>query len=225
MRGDAGHLVVGELEVEDVDVLAHPLGADGLGDDDDVALDEPAQDDLGDGLAVRGADLAEDRVGEDVVLALGERAPGLDLHAVLAHERLVGGALVERVRLDLVDRRRDLVVGDEVDEPVGVEVRHADGLGQALAVDLLHRPPGAVVVAEGLVDEVQVDVVEAEPLERRLERTPGVALAGVLDPELGGDEQLVARDAAGGDGAADGLLVLVGGGGVQRAVAGGERVG
>ena len=71
-RGDAGHLVVGQLEVEDVDVLAHPLGADGLRDDDDVALDEPAQDDLGDGLAVRGADLAEDGVGEDVVLALGE---------------------------------------------------------------------------------------------------------------------------------------------------------
>jgi hypothetical protein len=40
-RGYAGHLVVRELEVEDVDVLAHPLGADGLGDDHDVALDEP----------------------------------------------------------------------------------------------------------------------------------------------------------------------------------------
>jgi hypothetical protein len=57
-RGDAGHLVVGELEVEHVDVLAHPLGADRLGDDDDIALDEPAQDDLGDGLAVAAADLA-----------------------------------------------------------------------------------------------------------------------------------------------------------------------
>ena len=92
---------------------------------------------LRDGLAVRGADLAEDRVGEDVVLALGERAPGLDLDAVLAHHRLVGGALVERVRLDLVDGRRDLAVQDEIDEPVGVEVRQADRLGQALAVDLL----------------------------------------------------------------------------------------
>ena len=117
--GDEGQLVGGELEVEDVDVLAHALGANGLGDDDDVALDEPAQDDLGDGLAVRGTDLAEDGVGEDVVLAFGERAPGLDLHAVLAHDRLVGDALVERVRLDLVDGRRDLVVGDEVQEPVG----------------------------------------------------------------------------------------------------------
>ena len=63
-----------QLEVEHVDVLAHALGANGFGDDDDVALDEPAQDDLGDGLAVRRADLAEDGVGEDVVLAFGERA-------------------------------------------------------------------------------------------------------------------------------------------------------
>jgi hypothetical protein len=47
----------GVQAVAALDVLAHPLGADGLGDDDDVALDEPAEDNLGDGLAVRGADL------------------------------------------------------------------------------------------------------------------------------------------------------------------------
>jgi hypothetical protein len=46
--GDSGHLIGGELEVEDIDVLAHPFGADRLGDDHDIALDEPAQDDLGD---------------------------------------------------------------------------------------------------------------------------------------------------------------------------------
>jgi hypothetical protein len=74
------------------------------------------------------------------------------------------------------------------------------------------------------VDQVKVDVVQAEPLQRRLERLAGLALAVVLDPELGGHEQLVAGNAAGGDRAADGLLVAVGGGGVQRAVAGGQRV-
>jgi hypothetical protein len=68
-------------------------------------LDEPAQYDLGDGLAVRCADLGEGRVGEEVVAAFGERSPGLDLDAALAHELLVGGALVEGVRLDLVHRR------------------------------------------------------------------------------------------------------------------------
>lgn len=75
-------------------MFSHPLGPPGLRDDDDVALDEPARDDLSDGLVVPGAGLAEDRVGEDVVLAFGEGAPGFDLHAVLAHDRLVGCALV-----------------------------------------------------------------------------------------------------------------------------------
>jgi len=37
-RGDASHLVIGQLEVEDVDVLAHALWPDRPGDDDHIAL-------------------------------------------------------------------------------------------------------------------------------------------------------------------------------------------
>jgi hypothetical protein len=47
----------------------------------------------------------------------------------------------------------------------------------------------------------------------------------VLDPHLGGDEQLVAGDATLGDRATDGFLVAVGGGGVDGPVASGEGVG
>lgn len=72
-------------------------------------------------------------MGEQVVLAFGEAAPRLVLDAVLAHEVVVGGALEERVGLDLVDRRGDLVVADQVQEPVGVEVGDADRLDQALS--------------------------------------------------------------------------------------------
>jgi hypothetical protein len=76
------------------------------------------------------------------------------------------------------------------------------------------------------VHQVQVDVVEPQTLRRRLERTPGVVLRGaVLNPELGGDEQLLARDSAGGDGPADRFLVAVGGGGVEVAVADLEGLG
>jgi hypothetical protein len=173
----------------------------------------------------RIADLAQRRVGEEVVLPLGERTPGLNLHAALAHELLLVGALVERVRLDLVDRRDDLVVVDEVDQPVGEEVRHADGLREPFAVELLHRAPLAVVVAVRLVDEVEVHVIEAQPLQRRVDRALGVLLAGILDPQLGGDEQLLARDAALLDGPPHGLLVAVRGGGVEGPVARGEGVG
>jgi hypothetical protein len=59
---------------------------------------------------VGASDLAQGGVGEEVVLAFGERAPGLELDAVLLHELLVGGALEERVGLDLVDGRGRFVV-------------------------------------------------------------------------------------------------------------------
>ena len=75
------------------------------------------------------------------------------------------------------------------------------------------------------MDQVQVEVVEAETLQRGVERLLGVLLAGVLHPQLRGDEQLPAGDAAGGDGAADGFLVAVGGGRVEVAVADGQGVG
>jgi hypothetical protein len=75
------------------------------------------------------------------------------------------------------------------------------------------------------VDQVQVEVVEAEPGQRPLEGSLGAVLAAVLDPQFGGDEQLVPRDATVRDGPADGLFVLVRLRGVEVAVADGEGVG
>jgi hypothetical protein len=66
-------------------------------------------------------------------------------------------------------------------------------------VELLHGPPLAVVVPERLVDQVQIEVVEAEPAQRIVEGALGVILdasdRGVLDPEFGGDEEVLAPEA------------------------------
>ena len=75
------------------------------------------------------------------------------------------------------------------------------------------------------MDQIQVEVVEAEPLQRLLEGSLGAVLAALLDPQLGGDEQLVPRDAAVADGPADGLFVAVRLRGVEVAVADGEGIG
>jgi hypothetical protein len=75
------------------------------------------------------------------------------------------------------------------------------------------------------VDQVQVEIIEAKALERLLEGSLGAVLAAVLDPQLGGDKQLVPSDAADGDGPADGRFVPVRLGGVEVAVADGEGVG
>ena len=165
------------------------------------------------------------RVGEQAVAALGEGAPRLDPDAEFVHEILVGDALEEGMGLDLVDGRDDLVVVDQVDEPVGEEVRYADRADSPFGVELLHGPPRSVVVAEGLVDEVQVQRLQAEFVHRTFEGLPGRALAGVGDPQFRRDEQVVARDAAGGDGAAHRFLVVVHGGRVDRAIAGLQGLG
>jgi hypothetical protein len=168
------HLFVREHEVEDVEVLFHALTTHGLRDRDDLALDEPPQHYLRDRLAVRAADLGQERIGEQVVLALSESAPRLDLHSVRAHEVLIGHAPEERVDLDLIDRGSDLVVLDEVDKSIRVEVRHPDRASETLAIELFHRAPEAGVVPQGLVDEVQVHVLQPEPFEGPPERRPAV---------------------------------------------------
>lgn len=57
---------------------------------------------------MRGTDLGQKRIGEQVVLALGEPAPHFDLNAVRALEVLTRLALKERIDFDLIDRGCDL---------------------------------------------------------------------------------------------------------------------
>src|SRR3954451_11402637 len=100
------------------------------------------------------------------------------------------------MRLDLIDGRYDLVVHDEIHHAVRMKVAHADRADASLAVQLLDRAPCSVAVAEGLVDEVETEPVELQALHRTLECAARLVVAGIADPELRGDEELLARDAA-----------------------------
>ena len=87
----------------------------------------------------------------------------------------------------------------------------------------LPRVDVAVLGRERPVDQVQVEIVEAELVAgSRRTRAAGVVAVGVV-VQLGGDEQLVARDAGRGDRGADARFVAVHRRGVDRAVAGLER--
>jgi hypothetical protein len=76
------------------------------------------------------------------------------------------------------------------------------------------------------VDQVEVQVVQAEQLQALVEGAERLVVAVVGVPQLGGDEQLVPGNAR--DRLADAFLVAVGRGGVDAAVAGlqcrGDRV-
>lgn len=113
--------------------------------------------------------------------------------------------LPERVRLDLVHRGHDVVLGGQVHEAVDREIADSDGPGPTAGENFLHGPPLGVV-AVGLVDQMEVDVLQAEPGQGSFEGPQGVVLdAGVLDPQFGGDEQFAPVDAGCGDGSADGF--------------------
>ena len=52
LGGDLRHLLIGQGEVPDVDILLHPLHMDGLGDNGHAPLSIPTQDHLGGALAI-----------------------------------------------------------------------------------------------------------------------------------------------------------------------------
>src|SRR5678815_502996 len=98
--------------------------------------------------------------------------------AVLRAERARLPSLQERRQLDLVDRRDLLRLAQQLLEVPDQEVAHADRPRAPLLVDPLERPPGLEPLpGDGPVKEVKVDVVEAEPLQARVERALGFIVA------------------------------------------------
>src|SRR6185436_614691 len=81
----------------------------------------------------------------------------------------------------------------------------------------------AVDVADRLVDEVEVERVELQAPHRTLERSARLVVAGVVDPEFRGEEDLLARHAAALDGVPNRLLVAIGRRRIEKAVADAER--
>ena len=107
------------------------------------------------------------------------------------------------------------------------EVRDADGSCPALGEERLGRLVGGERVLEvgrhRLVEEVEVDGVDVEPAQAGREANLRGLEAVVADPQLGGDEDLVARDAGTADTLAHFAFVAVGGCGIDQAVAVAQR--
>ena len=78
-------------------------------------------------------------------------------------------------------------------------------------------------VGTGWCSRYRSTPVEPEPAQARVEADVGGVEAVVADPQLGGDEDLVAGDAGAADALADLALVVVGGGRVDQPVAVTER--
>ena len=112
---------------------------------------------------------------------------------------------------------------------VGHEVADADGAHLAVGQQGLQGAVGVLgeVEAAGqrLVEDEQVDLLDAELAGALVEGVQGLVVAVVADPDLRLDEHLLARQAGVADGVADFAFVAVGGGGVDEPVAGLQRGG
>ena len=100
------------------------------------------------------------------------------------------------VQFDLVHDRGDAGLVDDGVEMLGQEVAHPDGTDQAFGTEVDELLPAFHVRAArgaGPVDQVQIDVVEAEFLEALFQGRPGGVAALGFVPQFRGDEDLVAR--------------------------------
>ena len=120
--------------------------------------------------------------------------------------------VLERAELHLVDGRRDRGDVEQRVQFAHVEVGDADGPGVAQLAGAFHAWPGPGGTTLGPVDDVQVDVVDTEPLEALLGFGRRIPVGRI---ELGRDEHLVARHATLAQPPSDALLVAVGLGGVD----------
>ena len=223
---DAGSLLGAQAEGEDVDVGGHALAAQGLGEDDVAAVDGPAQRDLGGAHAELRADVDEGRVGGGASSRQGR--PGLEDHAEPVRVGAQVGVGQEGVGLDLEGVRGDRGDGADGFHVLALVVRQADRACAAGVEGIFEGGPGQGDVApveggQGPVDEEEVDVVGAQVLLRAGDGGGGAFGLVVRVVDLGGEEDLVARDARGVEGCSDLCLVAVHLRGVDVAVSDVER--
>ena len=144
-----------------------------------------------------------------------------------APQRLDLALLEVRVDLDLVDRGHDGRLLEQAVEVLDHEVADADGADLALLEQRLQGPVRLQGLVEGrgqrLVQDEQVDLVDAELAGALVEPVQSFVVAVVADPDLRLDEHLVPIESGGVDGLTDLALVAVGGSGVDVPVAGAQR--
>ena len=126
---------------------------------------------------------------------------------------------------DLVagDRRLDLL--DHGFQERNVEIGDADGAGTALLLQFHQgfEHFGQVHVFGRPVHQIEIDHVQPELLQGSIERPADRIRRQILVPDFCRDMQIATRNAGGGDGGADRLLIAVHFGGVDMAVAQRQR--
>ena len=183
------------------------------GDHAEAFLQMPADDDLGRGLAVLLGNGVDDRVAENLTVAVTatEWEPAFNLDIVLGCHFLPMLALGVRMALDLehlgLDFRGDY---DGLEKfVIEIEVADADGADLTHFKSFLKFLPGTVVVAQRLVQVNKVKVFEPKACKHLVQLLERYALTVLVEPKFGGNPNLLAGNAAVFDGLPNAALVLI----------------
>jgi hypothetical protein len=201
-----------------ISVLGDAFAVSRLRDHRYVALDAPAEEHLRRCPPEPLCD-PRHRLARDVAPAT-ERAVGLEHDAVPLARIEERCAVLVGAELNLVHGRRDVRRPQQLSQLHDVEVGDSDRACVGALAGALHSGPRPGGTAPRPVDDVEVDVVETQASETRLGLGDRIPAPGM---ELRRDEYLVARDPALAQGAPDALLVAVGLGSVDVAIAELER--
>lgn len=158
-------------------------------DDHHIALIQPAEHDLTDCPSMLFGNGLQHRIVPNVIFSLGKWCPCFVLYA-FALQELIGGLLLEeRVSLKLVDGGLHLIVQEKVLQAFIGEARHTYGADKSFFVKPFAGSPRRIIVAVGLVQQVEVDVIQSEQLQRLVEGPERILILVVLHPQFGGDEK------------------------------------
>ena len=138
-RHDGRHVVVGQIEIEDLHVVGDAVRMGRFRHRHDAVLQGEADADLRDALAVFGGDFRQRRIGQDGAAA--QRRPRLDDHVVRLAPTDKLRLVVARMELDLVHHRLDFSRFEQRVQLFRQVVRHADGADLAVLVHLLEAAP------------------------------------------------------------------------------------
>ena len=95
------------------------------------------------------------------------------------------------MQLHLIDGRDDLHVLTEVGQDRRIEVRYADCLGQPIAISFFDTAVCSEIITHRLMQQDEIHIEQIQSGQRCLDRFIGRLLCLlILDPHLGGDEQL-----------------------------------
>src|SRR5438093_833024 len=145
-------------------------------------LQAPTNQDLGRGPTVPRCDLRNDRMIESMTTGEGAVCFELDLLAHAEFEQLL--LIEERMELDLVHGGRSGCCGEQFLQVSDRVVAHPDRPRESLVTDLEERLPRLLSqTRHGPVNQVQVNVVEAELAAALLERPRCGLVALVVVPE------------------------------------------